>query len=155
MSEPHECPLSEVIVGVDGDPTWTTAAPYPRPSCNGSGGQGKIRKPPHIKEGQMSEKKPFDAVIGLLRELLKDELKILVPSDHPKLEVAIRILKDWPKWEPLIEAARKVDKKTCLDEMDDCYYSKSLNPWGTEARILGEIRALLEALPDKEKDDLR
>ena len=103
----------------------------------------------------MSEKKPFDAVIGLLRELLKDELKILVPSDHPKLEVAIRILKDWPKWEPLIEAARKVDKKTCLDEMDDCYYSKSLNPWGTEARILGEIRALLEALPDKEKDDLR
>ena len=60
-----------------------------------------------------------------------------------------KILKDWPKWEPLIEAARKVDKKTCLDEMDDCYYSKSLNPWGTEARILGEIRALLESLPEK------
>ena len=51
----------------------------------------------------------------------------------------------------VLEAAGKVEKKTCLDEIDDCYYSKSLNPWGTEARILGEIRALLESLPEKEK----
>jgi hypothetical protein len=51
----------------------------------------------------------------------------------------------------VLEAAGKVDKKSCLAEIDDCYFSKSLNPWGTEARILGEIRALLEALPDKEE----
>jgi len=102
----------------------------------------------------MSEKKgPFDAAIAVLKTELRecspdeedelcDFIQSLTDNQYEKgLRIAIRVL----------EVAGKVDKKTCLDEMDDCYYSKSLNPWGTEARILGEIRALLEALPDKEE----
>ena len=90
MGEPHECPLSEVIVGVDGDPTWTTSAPYPRPSCNGSGGQGKIRKPPHIKESQMSEKKgPFDATINPLTNRLNSRGE---GSEGEELRQVVRVL---------------------------------------------------------------
>jgi len=110
----------------------------------------------------MSEKKPFDAVIGLLRELLKDELKILVPSDHPKLEVAIRILKDWPKWEPLIEVAGKADKEDAIHTLsllaENWYETSGAYGEGPDAKSneimrpsAERIRALLESLPEKEK----
>ena len=100
----------------------------------------------------MSEKGPFDAAINELHGVMGEAEETGIWDDLiGECKAAIRVLEDWPKWEPLIEAAGKVDKKTCLDEIDDCYYSKSLNPWGTEARILGEIRALLESLPGKEE----
>jgi len=90
----------------------------------------------------MSEKKgPFDAARRILSDYADYGVGTIGEVKGRSCEAAIRVL----------EAAGKVDKKTCLDEMDDCYYSKSLNPWGTEARILGEIRALLEALPEKEE----
>ena len=142
MGEPHECPLSEVIVGVDGDPTWTTSAPYPRPSCNGSGGQGTIRKPPYIKEGQMSEKKgPFDAAIAVLKTELRecspdeedefcDFIQSLTDNQYEKgLRIAIRVL----------EAAGKVDKV------------KLHLRCGSLIRLTPELDALLDALPEKEE----
>ena len=143
MSEPHECPLSEVIVGVDGDPTWTTAAPYPRPSCNGSGGQGKIRKPPHIKEGQMSEKKgPFDAAIKILRDsTIRLRAFNIEPND---INFAIRVL----------IAAGKVDgKQLCeyqrgiVNTLNTIRVSAGGIPLGKNSADM-QILALLESLPD-------
>jgi hypothetical protein len=43
---------------------------------------------------------PFDAAISLLRELEKDDLKVLMPSDHPKILLSISVL----------EAAKKIDE---------------------------------------------
>jgi hypothetical protein len=50
----------------------------------------------------------MNAAISLLRELLKDKLGILKPSDHPQIESAIAIL----------EAAGKVDKPEMMDWLD-------------------------------------
>ena len=147
MSEPHECPLSEVIVGVDGDPTWTTSAPYPRPSCNGNGGQGTIRKPPHIKEGQMSEKKgPFDAAIGMLRG---KGIRLFPPTE---VQAAIRVL----------EAAGKIieGKEWAVHEFDNLVRSAhdGYFPGDKEfhcrchcRKLIKRFRALLESLPDEEQ----
>jgi len=150
MSEPHECPLSEVIVGVDGDPTWTTSAPYPRPSCNGSGGQGKIRKPPHIKESQMSEKGPFDAAISILEV---DAKGVFYPDNiKESCEQAIRVL----------EAAGKIieGKEWAVHEFDNLVRSAhdGYFPGDKEfhcrchcRKLIKRFRALLESLPDEEQ----
>ena len=72
---------------------------------------------------------------------------------------AIRVLEDWPKWEPLIEAAGKVDKGRAIRTLATLLlvYTES------EGRIIPalekalkdgavrEIRALLEALPEEEE----
>ena len=38
-------------------------------------------------------------------------IRVLSYASHPAIDAAIRVLEDWPKWKPLIEAAGRVDKK--------------------------------------------
>jgi hypothetical protein len=58
----------------------------------------------------MSETKgPFDTSIKVLGYGV---------GDGGDFEAAIRVLEDWPKWEPLIKAAGKVDKTDCLDQQE-------------------------------------
>jgi len=95
----------------------------------------------------MSENGPFDAAISWLR----------VPvglSDEQK-ETAIRVLEDWPKWKPLIEAAGKVDKKECLACLDCawCVMFIDLKNKNRVSEGLKPIRALLESLPGKEVEE--
>jgi len=106
----------------------------------------------------MSEKKPFDEAIETLRYYHPYKNKAAKES----IKSAIRVLEDWPKWEPLIEAAGKVDKHTVLSCFD-CAWEYCFAPSVCDIDNTGEacqgsktsIRTLLEVLPDKEKDDLR
>ncbi len=52
------------------------------------------------------------------------------------LEQAIAILSSWPRWQPLIEAAGKVDKKACLHFLQ-----------GTEGKVFVEVK---EGGPDSD-----
>ncbi|MCX6574979.1 MAG: hypothetical protein NTV82_01150, partial [Candidatus Aminicenantes bacterium] len=60
----------------------------------------------------MSDKEPFAAAISHLTNRLNSRGE---GSEREELRQAIRVLKDWPKWEPLIEAAGKVDKVELKD----------------------------------------
>jgi len=114
----------------------------------------------------MSKKKePFDAAINELHGVIGEAEETGIWDDLiGECKAAIRVLKDWPKWEPLIEAAGKVDKQECLtwiDEMSDVpvVITEMLgtNEWATtyNSRSISpkqEIRALLEALPERAKE---
>ena len=78
----------------------------------------------------MSEKKPFDAAIGMLRG---KGIRLFPPTE---VQAAIRVL----------EAAGKVDKEGGLKFIHACGYP--IFPYPKNAR---QIRALLEALPEKEE----
>ena len=98
----------------------------------------------------MSEKKPFDAAIGMLRG---KGIRLFPPTE---VQAAIRILKDWHKWEPLIEAAGKVDIRSAQFFIDGAAnFGEGLSAINSDSsRYLyqtGEkqARALLESLPDK------
>ena len=86
----------------------------------------------------MSEKKgPFDAVIGVLW--------IMRGADYlngtREFAFAIRVL----------EAAGKIDKNKALSRIGEVYdYQIALGAVRDE--VWGEIRALLESLPEKEKE---
>ena len=98
----------------------------------------------------MSEKKPFDNVVEVLRHSA-------FSITDAEAEAAIRILEDWPKWKPLIEAAGRVDGKQL------CEYQRGIVNMLNTTRVsaggipLGEnsadmqILALLESLPEKEE----
>ena len=79
----------------------------------------------------MSEPKgPFDAAFSLLRANLKGWVslrgeyeragksyaKACAQAEANDLESAIRVLEDWPKWEPLIEAAQRKINIQAMDE---------------------------------------
>ena len=82
-------------------------------------------------EEHMSEKKPFDAAIKAIeKQIERIEQDYSFPR-HPddrkneiiSLEVAIRVLEDWAKWKPLIEAAEKIVDRivsTGYYGVDDC-----------------------------------
>ena len=109
----------------------------------------------------MSEKKePFDAVINELHGVIGEAEEAGIWDDLiGECKAAIRVLKDWPKWEPLIEAAGKVDKVHCLDKLDflrrmageDKFGFVRYSEDGLAIFPTAQIRALLEALPDKEE----
>ena len=85
----------------------------------------------------MSEPKgPFDTSLTVLRYGI---------GDGEDFEAAIRVLEDWPKWEPLIEAAGGVDKNEALETIT--YFERY---GGYDRKRAFQIRAFLEALPDKE-----
>jgi len=116
----------------------------------------------------MSENRPFDAALEILKA---QELKLRRPffqtqTGGPRREQirrAIRILKDWPKWKPLIEAAGNVDKTRAIqglknmENIGDFFPNEWSVPLGFEELLsqnkesAKEIRALLESLPDKEE----
>jgi len=99
----------------------------------------------------MSEKKPFDAAINSLKQTQHVQHG-LWPNEHgvDEYRAAIRVLEEWPKWKPLIEAARKVDKKKDLEE-----FQRFMCRWGgmisSEQESYERIRALLESLAPKEE----
>ncbi len=73
-------------------------------------------------------------------------------SDVAELHQAMRILEDWPRWEPLVRAGQGVDREALLKILGkaefpdgDLVYDKT-----GRARFASDIRALLDALPDGE-----
>jgi len=108
----------------------------------------------------MSEPKgPFDDAIRILHEAKGEAILVDEELVEVQLDAAIRVLEDWPKWKPLIEAAGKVDKGRAIRTLATLLlvYTES------EGRIIPalekalkdgavrEIRALLEALPEEKK----
>jgi len=98
----------------------------------------------------MSEKKPFDVAIAVLKTELQecspdeedefcDFIQSLTDNQYEKgLWIAIHVL----------EAAGKVEKKEALASLDDIYLSASVSPWDRSVKHLGIVRSLLESLPD-------
>jgi hypothetical protein len=84
-------------------------------------------------------------------EMTGQNLNVVVPQ----LEQAISILESYPKWEPLIEAAKKMDKKMVLYELN--YIESILEKVALYLNldITSQIRALLEAIPEEEKKGKR
>jgi hypothetical protein len=89
----------------------------------------------------MSEPKgPFDTSLTVLRYGI---------GDGEDFEAAIRVLEDWPKWKPLIEAAGNLHRGACLMFMDDI--ELPIPPRVLDYKKVGDgIRALLEALPEED-----
>jgi len=104
----------------------------------------------------MSKNKgPFDAVIDTLTfsliggDLRKHTEKMIAwpnAKREKQAREAIHVLKDWPKWKPLIEAAGKVDKAGCV------FWICGLGLDATNkraAKAYNQIRDLLDTLLDK------
>ena len=111
----------------------------------------------------MSEPKgPFDTSLTVLRYGI---------GDGEDFEAAIRVLEDWPKWKPLIEAAGKVDGEqrlltifnNMIRESDVVWHEpapesyEGFDPTPGDIRdhetwheAINKIRALLEALPEED-----
>ena len=65
----------------------------------------------------MSEPKgPFDDAIRILHEAKGEAILVDEELVEVQLEAAIRVLEDWPKWEPLIEAAQRKINIQAMDE---------------------------------------
>jgi len=93
----------------------------------------------------MSEPRgPLDAAIEVLGTW---ELWNVTRTDY---DAAIRVLEDWPKWEPLIEAAGKVDRQNAelvLCHITDIALGRHHEEWEV---FYGQIRALIETLPEED-----
>ena len=107
----------------------------------------------------MSEPKgPFDDAIRILHEAKGEAILVDEELVEVQLDAAIRVLEDWPKWEPLIEAAGKVDKHTVLSCFD-CAWEYCFTPFACDVDNTGKacqcskmsIRVLLDVLPDERK----
>ena len=70
------------------------------------------------------------------------------------LEVAIRILEEFPKWERLIEVAGKIDKETALRAYIEppVIYDENDKIKDIDLGTADLIYALIQSLPDKEKE---
>jgi len=97
----------------------------------------------------------FDAAIKILRDsTIRLRAFNIEPND---INFAIRVLKDWPKWKPLIEAAGKMDgKQLCeyqrgiVNTLNTIRVSAGGIPlWKNSADM--QILALLESLPEREE----
>ena len=116
----------------------------------------------------MSEKKPFDAALFTLQQKLQSWIDALEDceriqrytgvedSDIAKIKakmndirIAIRVLKDWPKWEPLIEAAGKIADRR--NEVLECLNAITPSNDGRVNYIYNSVRGLLESLPEREE----
>jgi len=88
----------------------------------------------------MSEKKPFDAAIKILFGYTDYGTGTIGEVKGRSCEAAIRVL----------EAAGKIDKNKALSRIGEVYdYQIALGAVRDE--VWGEIRALLESLPEKEQ----
>jgi hypothetical protein len=98
----------------------------------------------------MSEKRPFDVAIRVLGRVAGINV---LQAEENECQSAIRVLEDWPKWEPLIEAAGTISNRSIL--MAAVSGWKSLVPkdswYPADESDYREIRTLLEALPGKEE----
>jgi hypothetical protein len=95
----------------------------------------------------------FDYTIQILR----DEIDSLQEFDErtdliPDIDVAIRALEQYERYEKLIEAAGKIkDPQTTAGILQAILLSKVDNQQGKYAKALHEAIALLSDLPDDEK----
>jgi len=95
----------------------------------------------------MSEPKgPFDDAIRILHEAKGEAILVDEELVEVQLDAAIRVLEDWPKWKPLIEAAGKLNSgdRTWLRWVVTEGISSS------ERGRKDRFRTLLASLPDKE-----
>ena len=107
----------------------------------------------------MSEKKPFDAAIKILFGHTDYGAGTIGEVKGRSCEAAIRVLEEWPKWEPLIEAAGKVDKGALLTLGANAvciadYYCQGDELKELEARFKrgeADLKIIIEALPEKEE----
>ena len=99
----------------------------------------------------------FDAAIKILRDsTIRLRAFNIEPND---INFAIRVLKDWPKWKPLIEAAGKVDKGALLTLGANAvciadYYCQGDELKELEARFKrgeADLKIIIESLPEKEE----
>ena len=102
----------------------------------------------------MSEKKPFDAAIKILFGYTDYGTGTIGEVKGRSCEAAIRVLEEWPKWKPLIEAAGKMDgKQLCeyqrgiVNTLNTIRVSAGGIPLGKNSADM-QILALLESLPD-------
>ena len=112
------------------------------------------------EEGEnMSEKKnPLEMAINSLKQTQYAQYGLWA-NEHgvDEYEVAIRVLEEWPKWKPLIEAAGKMDgKQLCeyqrgiVNTLNTIRVSAGGIPlWKNSADM--QILALLESLPEREE----
>lgn len=119
----------------------------------------------------MSEKsevnKPkLDAAIKALTDLLGEASWSQASPESMaysgNLREAITILSDWPRWEPLIRAAGKVDKTSALAHLTGPSHYQFfgstgdvvLNAWmlAEHTEIYEQLIALLEAIPAKDEN---
>jgi len=127
--------------------------------CQTCGGQEYMSKPyPGIPAGildedleeYMNEKGgPFDAAIDAIRNWQRviEPYAEMHIEEIANLEEAVHVLLDWPKWEPLIKAAGRVNKRETLSEY---LFARSLmtsHPFAC-CEICHDHRALLESLPE-------
>jgi len=98
----------------------------------------------------MSEPKgPFDDAIRILHEAKGEAILVDEELVEVQLDAAIRVLEDWPKWKPLIEAAGNLHRGSCLMFMDDI--ELPIPPRVLDYKKVGDgIRALLEVLPEED-----
>ena len=97
----------------------------------------------------------FDAAINSLKQTQHVQHG-LWPNEHgvDEYRAAIRVLEEWPKWKPLIEAAGKMDgKQLCeyqrgiVNTLNTIRVSAGGIPLGKNSADM-QILALLESLPD-------
>ena len=103
----------------------------------------------------------FGAALSLLggaafaiRGHAKNRKKAL--QDCKEIADACLVLESWPRWEPLIKAAEKVDKVICQKLYQSLYESAVELHGGMHGGAEGiyddQIRALLSAIPDEKEE---
>ncbi len=97
------------------------------------------------------DKRPLAAAIGdLERNIASHRLFWWTEDELENHKQAISVLRDWPRWKPLIEAAGKADAAMCLSAI------KGWRPAPDDEvawRAIEQIRAILEALPAQGKEE--
>ena len=94
----------------------------------------------------MSHEGSFDAAISHLTNRMNSRGE---GSEREELRQSIRALEDWPKWQPLIEAAGKVDKKMTFMALEDL----PLAGFSAQNIIRNQLYSLIEALPEPGKEE--
>ena len=102
------------------------------------------------------DKHPFEAAIEILQNKVDEHEGTICVKWLGHLKKAIAVLREWPKYAALIEAAKGVDK----DRVDvflewarlECPSYIPKDEW---LSLLGGLRVLLEALPEKAKEELK
>ena len=96
---------------------------------------------------------PGGAAMSAVLNSLEMELALLREGDGTKdrddavreYESALAVLRDWPKWEELVGAAGKVNKKLLMPAFESLP-----RPGASELNIVyNQLRALLAAIPEE------
>ncbi len=93
----------------------------------------------------------MDAPVSILKEYLHHVYDAFTEAERQKINEAIAILSSYPRWQPLIEAAGKVDKDAALKFLERVNEDEEMvDSNGLCVYPLMQIRSLLDALPEEE-----